>query len=82
MNQIFAQMYPDASRGAEGAKGAMTRTWLSLPDAELFACAGVWRTSDEFGACYSMVMTDSAGSASADIHSRMPVLLRDEDYYD
>ena len=65
---------------AQGAKGAMTRTWLSLPGAEMFACAGVWRTSDEFGTCYSMVMTDSAGSAAADVHSRMPVLLRPDDY--
>lgn len=65
---------------AQGKKGAMTRTWLSLPDADLFACAGVWRDSDEFGTCYSMVMTDSAGSAASDVHSRMPVLLRPEDY--
>ena len=65
---------------AQGKKGAMTRTWLSLPDSELFACAGVWRDSDEFGTCYSMVMTDSAGSAASDVHSRMPVLLRPEDY--
>ena len=65
---------------ALGAKGAMTRTWLSLPDAELFACAGVWKDSDEFGTCYSMVMTDSAGSAAEGVHSRMPVLLRPQDY--
>ena len=65
---------------AQGAKGAKTRTWLSLPGSDLFACAGVWRTSDEFGTCYSMVMTDSAGSAAQDVHSRMPVLLRPEDY--
>ena len=30
---------------AQGMKGAMTRTWLSRPDAELFAVAGVWRDS-------------------------------------
>lgn len=65
---------------AQGAKGAMTRTWLSLPGAEMFAAAGVWRTSDEFGLCYSMVMTDSAGSAAQDVHSRMPVLLAPENY--
>ena len=65
---------------AQGPKGSKTRTWMSCPDTELFAVAGVWRESDEFGLCYSMVMTDSAGSASADIHSRMPVLLRREDY--
>jgi putative SOS response-associated peptidase YedK len=65
---------------AQGPRGAKTRTWMSLPDAELFGVAGVWRESDEFGLCFSMVMTDSAGSASADIHSRMPVLLRPKDY--
>ncbi|MEL7445926.1 MAG: SOS response-associated peptidase family protein, partial [Pseudomonadota bacterium] len=61
------------------AKGRKTRTWMSVPSSELFACAGVWRASDEWGDCYSMVMTDSAGPAS-EVHSRMPVLLRQEDY--
>lgn len=65
---------------AQGAKGRMTRTWLSLPDTPLFAAAGVWRQSDEWGACYSMVMTDSAGTAAADVHERMPVLLAPDDY--
>jgi len=65
---------------AEGPKGAKTRTWLSLPDAPLFAAAGVWRESEEWGACYSMVMTDSAGSAAEDVHTRMPVLLAPDDY--
>lgn len=64
---------------AEGARGSMTRTWLSLPDSDLFACAGIWRESDEWGKCYSMVMTDSAGPA-ADVHTRMPVLLSPADY--
>ncbi|WP_296718385.1 SOS response-associated peptidase [Erythrobacter sp.] len=63
---------------AEGPKGHMTRTWLSLPGAPMFAAAGVWRHSEEWGACYSMVMTDSAGSAAADVHTRMPVLLAPE----
>lgn len=65
---------------AEGVSGRMTRTWLSLPDASLFAAAGVWRRSDEWGACYSMVMTDSAGSAAAGVHGRMPALLAPEEY--
>jgi putative SOS response-associated peptidase YedK len=60
---------------AQGEKGRMTRTWLSLPDAPLFAVAGVWRPSDEWGDCYSMVMTDSAGTDAAAVHERMPVLL-------
>ncbi|WP_226660585.1 SOS response-associated peptidase [Alteriqipengyuania lutimaris] len=59
---------------AQGPRGGKTRTWLSLPDADLFAVAGIWRDSSEWGACYSMVMTDAAGVA-AEVHSRMPVIL-------
>lgn len=59
---------------AEGAKGSMTRTWMSLPDEPLFAVAGIWRNTDEWGAAYSMVMTDAAGDATK-VHSRMPVIL-------
>ena len=60
---------------AEGAKGKKTRTWLSLPDAETFAVAGIWRGSDEWGDSYSMIMCDAAGDA-AEVHDRMPVILR------
>lgn len=65
---------------AQGAKGRMTRTWLSLPETPIFAAAGVWRQSDEWGACFAMVMTDSAGTEAADVHERMPVLLAPDDY--
>lgn len=65
---------------AQGPKGAKTRTWLSRPDAEIFACAGLWRESDAFGTCFSMVMTQSEGSPASAVHSRMPVLLRAQDY--
>lgn len=64
---------------AQGSRGSMTRTWLSLPDRELFAVAGVWRSTDEWGDCYSMVMKDGTGDAAA-VHSRMPVILRDDEY--
>lgn len=64
---------------AEGTRGSMTRTWLSRPDAALFAAAGVWRNSDEWGEVYSMVMTEAAGLA-AQVHTRMPVLLAQSDY--
>jgi putative SOS response-associated peptidase YedK len=63
---------------AQGAKGHMTRTWLSVPDAPLFAAAGVWRQSEEWGACFAMVMTDSAGTDASAVHERMPVLLAPE----
>lgn len=62
---------------AEGPKGKMTRTWLSLPDAEMFAVAGIWRESEEWGECYSMVMCDAAGEV-VDVHDRMPVILNCE----
>lgn len=65
---------------AEGAKGSMTRTWLTVPDADLFAVAAIWRDSDEWGPAYSMVMTDAAGDA-AQVHTRMPVILRPNDYH-
>ncbi len=64
---------------AEGAKGAKTRTWLRLPDTEVFAAAGIWRASPEWGDVYSMVMTDSCG-ATAECHDRMPVLLAERDW--
>ena len=63
------------SKGGAG----MTRTWLSLPGQELFAAAGIWRASEEWGDVYSMVMTDSTGAA-AEVHSRMPVLLAQGDW--
>ena len=65
---------------AEGPKGRMTRTWLSPPDTPLFAAAGLWRPSDEWGDCYTMVMTESAGTDAASVHERMPVLLAPEDH--
>ena len=64
---------------AEGAKGAKTRTWLRVAGAEVFAAAGIWRASDEWGDVYSMVMTDSTGAA-AEVHDRMPVLLAPGDW--
>ncbi|MBU7580059.1 MAG: SOS response-associated peptidase family protein [Porphyrobacter sp.] len=65
---------------AEGPKGRMTRTWLRVPDSPLFAAAGVWRRSDEWGDCYAMVMTDSAGTEAASVHERMPVLIASADH--
>lgn len=66
---------------AEGEKGARTRTWFSLPDRELFAVAGLWRDSPEWGLCYSMVMTEACVHV-ADVHDRMPVILKRLDWAD
>jgi len=59
---------------AEGEKGAKTRTWFSLPNEEVFAVAGIWRDTDEWGPVYSMVMTEACVHV-ADVHDRMPVIL-------
>ncbi|MFZ1744123.1 MAG: SOS response-associated peptidase family protein [Pontixanthobacter sp.] len=64
---------------AQGERGSMTRTWMSMPQTDMFACAGVWRSSEEWGNVYSMVMVGSSGDA-AQIHSRMPVILAPEHY--
>ena len=59
---------------AIGKKGQMTEAWMSLPGESFFAVAGIWRPSDEWGDCYTMIMTEAAGDA-ATVHSRMPVIL-------
>lgn len=64
------------SRYAEavGTPGRMTETWLSLKDEPLFAWAGLWRASDEWGDCYTGVMTGNAPELEH-IHDRSPVIL-------
>ncbi len=66
---------------AEGEKGAKTRTWFTLPDQEVFAVAGLWRDTPEWGPAYTMVMTEACIHV-ADVHDRMPVILRREDWTD
>jgi len=57
----------------------MTRTWLSVVDQPLAACAGLWRPTNEWGDCYTMVMVD-ATEELFDIHDRMPVILHAADH--
>jgi len=64
---------------AEGESGRMTRTWYSLHGQELFAVAGVWRPTAEWGDAYSMVMVDGCDQMS-DVHDRMPTVLAREDW--
>ena len=64
---------------AEGPKGAKTRTWFNVKDQPIFAWAGLWRVSDEWGPVYSGVMTD-CNEAIRPIHDRMPVLLQPSEY--
>jgi len=63
----------------EGQSGHKTRTWVSVRDKPVFACAGLWRHSDEWGAVFSMVMTGPS-PAMAHVHERMPVILHPDDY--
>jgi putative SOS response-associated peptidase YedK len=63
----------------EGEDRRNTRTWYSLPGEEIFAVAGIWRPTDEWGDAYSMVMVDGSEQMS-DVHDRMPTILRREDW--
>lgn len=64
---------------AEGEKGAKTRTWFSVSSQPIFAWAGMWKDSPEWGPVYSGLMTD-CNEAVRPVHERMPVLLHEEDY--
>ncbi|TCI00779.1 DUF159 family protein [Roseococcus sp. SYP-B2431] len=64
---------------AEGMKGSKTRTWFSVKDQPLFAWAGLWRDSAEWGPVYSGVMTD-CNEAIRPVHDRMPVLLMPDEW--
>ncbi|HEV2651685.1 MAG TPA: SOS response-associated peptidase family protein [Rhizomicrobium sp.] len=64
---------------AEGAKGRMTRTWFTVAGQPMFAWAGLWRVSDEWGKVYSGVMTD-CNEAIRPVHDRMPVILHREEW--
>lgn len=66
---------------AEGEKGAKTRTWFALPDEPVFAVAGIWRDTAEWGRAYSMIMTEACIHV-ADVHDRMPVILQRDDWDD
>jgi len=64
---------------AEGEEGRKTRTWFRVHERPIFAWAGMWDHSHEWGAWYSGLMTD-CNEAVRPVHNRMPVLLHEEDY--
>lgn len=64
---------------AVGEPGAMTTTWLSVRSAPMFAWAGLWAESEEWGPVYTGVMTDCAAEL-AEIHDRSPVLVAPHDW--
>ena len=45
----------------------------------MFAVAGLWRDTPEWGPAYTMVMTEACIHV-ADVHDRMPVILKREDW--
>ena len=67
------------------AEGIWTRSipesWLGtrLEGEALFATAGIWRETDEWGEAFSMIMTD-ANDRVAPVHNRMPVILPRESW--
>lgn len=63
----------------QGEQGRMTRTWYGLPGVDTFFVAGIWRPTDEWGDCYSMVMT-SACAQMMQVHDRMPIILEPPEY--
>jgi putative SOS response-associated peptidase YedK len=63
----------------QGEPRRMTRTWYSLPGDELFAVAGLWRPTAEWGQAYTMVMVDAC-EQMIQVHDRMPVILAREDW--
>lgn len=66
---------------AEGETGAKTRTWFSLPGEDVFAVAGLWRDTPEWGPAYTMVMSEACQHV-AGVHDRMPVILKRADWAD
>lgn len=63
----------------EGAEGAMTRTWYSPLEEALFAVAGIWRPTAEWGDAYSMVTVSGSHGAPSD-HARLPAILDQADW--
>jgi putative SOS response-associated peptidase YedK len=64
---------------AVGEMGRMTETWLSVKDQPIFAWAGLWDNSAEWGGVYTGVMTGNAPEL-IDIHDRSPVILDPKDW--
>lgn len=59
---------------AEGEEGRKTRTWFNVHGQPIFAWAGMWDHSDEWGSWYSGLMTN-CNEVVRPVHNRMPVLL-------
>lgn len=69
----------EAFAEAVGTPGEMTTTWLRVKSQPVFAWAGLWAVSDEWGEVCTGVMT-SACAELRHIHDRSPVILRPADW--
>jgi hypothetical protein len=70
------------SGGGRGGEGAPANSWISCTvTVILFAVAGNWRGRPEWGAAYSMVMTEACEHV-AGVHDRMPAILPRSDWAD
>lgn len=65
---------------AIGESGRMTEAWITVKDQPIFAWAGLWTNSDEWGGVYTGVMTEACIELT-DIHDRSPVII-DPEHWD
>lgn len=65
---------------AVGEKGRMTEAWISVKDQPIFAWAGLWTNSDEWGSVFTGVMTEACLELQ-EVHDRSPVIL-DPEHWD
>lgn len=88
-NPMWDRMVPDpryrclipatAFAQPDGAPGAMTRTWFSVPDWPLLAFAGFCRATEAWGPVYAAMTCDS-NAAVGSLNERMPVILAPDEY--
>ena len=65
---------------AVGEPGRMTEAWISVKDQPIFAWAGLWSNSDEWGSVFTGVMTEACLELQ-EVHDRSPVIL-DPEHWD
>lgn len=63
----------------QGANGQVRPIWIAIKDQPMFACAGIWRDSDEWGPVYALIMTFRSDK-SRPLRDGMPVILDAADY--
>lgn len=64
-----------------GAGGRKQAYEIRDPESDWLWAAGIWEQHPVYGPCYSMITTE-ASAVMAQVHSRMPALLRPEEMQD